>query len=182
MESLKVTTKDLEFELYKNDIIFSFSGSISYNILSAISLSVKNELNSMDGSNKEIYNVYYVFIELVQNIMNYSYRRDEESKSGTGTCFVIHHKNSKKFKVCAGNVISSEQARKIKTKLDKINSLNKEELKEFYKISRREGTNTHEKGGGLGFIEIARKSNEKLEYRITKIDNEIYYFEITVHI
>jgi len=177
-----MTVKDLEFELYNNDIIFTFSGTVSYNILSAISLSIKDELNNATGTSKELFNVYYVFIELVQNIMNYSLRRDEDSDNGSGTCFVIHHKHSSKFKVCAGNIISTEQASKIKEKIDKINSLDEKELKAYYKEVRRSGKDTHDKGGGLGFIEIARKANGKLEYKITKIDTIKSYFEISVNI
>ena len=174
--------KDLELELYKNDIIFTFSGSVSYNILSAISLSIKEELNNREGNNKELFNVYYIFIELIQNIMNYSIKRTEDTDNGSGTCFVIHYDHSKKFKVCAGNIVSSKQASKIKEKIDKINSLNEQELKIYYKEARRSGRDTHDKGGGLGFIEIARKSSEKLKYELTKIDTDTSYFEINVEI
>ena len=177
-----MTAKDLELELYDNDVIFTFSGSVSYNILSAISISMKDELNNMDNSAKELFNVYYVFIELIQNIMNYSNKKDETSGNGSGTCFVIHHKDSKKFRVCAGNFVSINQASKIKEKLDKINSLSKVELKAYYKEIRRSGKDTHDKGGGLGFIEIARKTSEKLNYSITPINSTNSYFEINVNI
>jgi hypothetical protein len=174
--------KELELELYKSDIIFAFSGSISYNVLSAISLSIKDELNRIDGTSKELFNVYYVLIELVQNIMNYSINKDEDSGNGSGTCFIKHHKQSKKFKVCSGNLIANEQVSKIREKLDKINSFDEVGLKAYYKEIRRSGKDSHDKGGGLGFIEIARKTSEKLYYEITKIDNKKSYFEINVNI
>ncbi len=177
-----MTVKDLELELYQNDIIFTFSGSISYNILSAISVTMKEELNNRDSPSKELFNVYYVFVELIQNIMNYSINRTKDSDNGSGTCFVIHKKESKKFKVCSGNLVSAEQASKIKEKIDKINSLDEVELKAYYKETRRSGKDTHDKGGGLGFIEIARKSSGKLHYEITPINTIKSYFEISVDI
>ena len=177
-----MTAKDLELELYNNDIIFTFSGSISYNILSAISISVKEELQKKSGTSKELFNVYYIFIELIQNIMNYSIKRTEESDNGSGTCFVIHHNHSKKFKVCAGNLVSTIQADKIEKKIEKINSFSDEDLKAYYKEMRRSGKDTHNKGGGLGFIEIARKSSSKLYCEITKIDKNKSYFELKVEI
>ena len=177
-----MTVRDLELELYENDIIFTFSGAISYNVLSAISLSVKDELSGIEGTGKELFNVYYVLVELIQNIMNYSVKRDEDSGNGSGTCFVVHHKSTKKFKVCAGNLISNEQALKITKKIEKINSLDAVELKAYYKELRRSGKDTHDKGGGLGFIEIARKANGKLDFEITKIDSQKSYFEINVNI
>ncbi len=177
-----MTVKDLELELHNNDIIFTFSGSISYNILSAISLSIKDELNCREGTSKELFNVYYIFVELIQNIMNYSTRRTEDTNNGSGTCFIIYNKTTSKFTICSGNLISAKQAIKIKSKIDKINSLNDEELKAYYKETRRHGHDTHDKGGGLGFIEIARKSSGKLNYTITQIDSDTSYFEITVNI
>jgi len=174
--------RDLELELYKEDIIFAFSGAISYNVLSAISLSIKNELSSFESAKKEQFNVYYILIELVQNIMNYSIKRDEDSGNGSGTCFVIHHSKSQKFKVCSGNLVTNTQALKIKEKLNKINSLDEQELKVYYKEIRRSGKDMHDKGGGLGFIEIARKSSAKLDYEITKVDENKSYFEIRVDI
>ncbi|MEA3497471.1 MAG: SiaB family protein kinase [Campylobacterota bacterium] len=177
-----MTAKDLELELYNNDIIFTFSGSISYNTLTAISISIKEELSNREGTSKELFNAYYVFIELIQNIMNYSIKRTDESDNGSGTCFVIHHNHSKKFKICAGNLVSSEQVSKIKVKIDKINSLDEQGLKDYYKEIRRSGQDTHNKGGGLGFIEIARKSSEKLNYKITEIDSDKFYFELNVDI
>ena len=177
-----MTPKELELELYNNDIIFAFSGSISYKTLSAISISMKDELNSRDGTSKELFNVYYIFIELVQNIMNYSFKRDKDSGNGTGTCFVIHNESSKKFRVCAGNVISQDQANIIETKINKINSLDEPELKAYYKELRRSGKDTHDKGGGLGFVEIARKASGKLDFEITNIDSNTAYFEISINI
>ena len=60
--------------------------------------------------------------------------------------------------------------------------LAKKVLKKFLKETRRSGEDSHDKGGGLGFIEIAKKSTGKLEYSITKIDENKSYFEISVNI
>ena len=37
-------------------------------------------------------------------------------------------------------------------------------------------------GGGLGFIDIAKKSGEKLNYHIRKIDEKYSFFTLTVKI
>jgi hypothetical protein len=173
---------ELEEELYNKDIIFAYSGGISYNILSTVSAAVKEDLSKKDANTKELYNVYYIFVELLQNIMNYSAKRKIESNIGSGTCFVTYNKTTNKFSVCAGNMIDSNDAQKIKDKIDKINSLNSEELKAYHKDVRRSGDDTHDKGAGLGFIEIARKSSTKLKYEIREINDHTSYFEIHVNI
>jgi len=37
-------------------------------------------------------------------------------------------------------------------------------------------------GGGLGLIDIARRSGQKLQYKIREIDNDYSFFTLTVKI
>ncbi|MEA2028894.1 MAG: SiaB family protein kinase [Campylobacterota bacterium] len=172
--------RELELHLYTHDIIFAFSGHVSYSIVSTVGTAVREELGQ-DGSNKELYNVYYVFVELLTNIMNYSTKRKDD-ESASGTCFVTQDKNTQKYTVCSGNMINSSHEDMLREKLDKINSLDDVELKAYHKEVRRAGKDKHNKGAGLGFIEIARKVGKKLKYEITKIDDNSSYFEIHVDI
>lgn len=177
-----MTIRELELQLTSRDIIFAFSGSVSYAMLSNVSGAVKEELEKNEGSNKELYNVYYIFVELLQNIMNYSSKRIDDQHKGSGTCFVTQDKKTKKYSVCSGNMIDSSDIEMIKKKLDKINSLNPQELRAYFREVRKDGRDVHEKGAGLGFIEIARKADGKLKYDITPIDENSAYFEIHVNI
>jgi len=176
----KLTIRELELHLYTHDIIFAFSGHVSYAIVSTVSGAVREELGE-DGSHKELYNVYYVFVELLTNIMNYSAKR-RNNVSGIGTCFVTQDKESEKYTVSSGNMINCSNENLIREKLDKINALDDTELKAYHKEVRRAGRDKHNKGAGLGFIEIARKVGKTLKYEITKIDENNSYFEIHIEI
>ena len=66
--------------------------------------------------------------------------------------------------------------------MDKINSLNKEELGEFYKTSLRNNTISDKGGAGLGLIEISRKSGSKINYLFEPINNENSSFSLMVKI
>ena len=48
---------------------------------------------------------------------------------------------------------------------------------ERYKELRRSGRNTHEKGGGIGFYEIAKRC-DKLEFDFKEINSDKYYFHV----
>jgi hypothetical protein len=57
--------------------------------------------------------------------------------------------------------------------------LNPEELKEFYKQARLNSRISDVGGAGLGFIDMARKSENKLDYGIFTINSEEYnYFTL----
>ena len=67
-------------------------------------------------------------------------------------------------------------------KIDYINSLDKDELKKFYKETLNNGTMSEKGGGGLGLIDIARRSGQKLQYKIREIDKDYSFFTLTVKI
>ncbi|MEQ1734263.1 MAG: DUF6272 family protein, partial [Bacteroidia bacterium] len=66
--------------------------------------------------------------------------------------------------------------------LDKINAMDKEQLKEFYKEVLAEGGFSEKGGGGLGMIDIARKSGHKLDYTFDPIDDTYSFFNLTIRI
>ena len=60
--------------------------------------------------------------------------------------------------------------------------MSKEELKEFYKKTLNNGQMSKKGGGGLGMIDIARKTGEKLDYNFLEIDNKVSFFTLNIKI
>ena len=67
-------------------------------------------------------------------------------------------------------------------KLQKINSLDKEHLREYYREVLGNGAITEKGTAGLGMIDIARKSGNKLEYEFLEIDKYFSFFSLNVKI
>jgi len=80
------------------------------------------------------------------------------------------------------NYINIENEDSLKNKLDKINSLDKIELKQYHKELRKSGRDKHNRGAGLGLLEMAKKSSEKLKYNFIKVNKNKLLFEITTYI
>jgi hypothetical protein len=112
--------------------------------------------------------------------MNYSTKKDFYNNGG-GTCLVGKNDN-KNYIISSGNMIDSKNIETLKEKIEKVNKLNKEELKLYHREVRKEGKYAHEKGAGLGIIEIAKKTTKNIEYKITQIDEENSYIEIYTHL
>ena len=66
------------------------------------------------------------------------------------------------YSIITGNYILSANVEALKSKLDRINLMSKDELKEYYKEILNNDTFSEKGGGGLGMIDIARKSGQKL--------------------
>ena len=66
--------------------------------------------------------------------------------------------------------------------LDEINKLSKEELKDYYKAVLNNGQMSAKGGGGLGMIDIARKTGQKLKYNFMPIDDMYSFFSLNIKI
>ncbi len=171
--------------LEKEGIIFSFSGTISQNILSSIAETLEKELHTTGIPFSLIQNIFAVFTEQMQNIMSYSYERihlGDNVFESPGICVVGYDQTIKCFFVSSANVMDPSNEPQLRKKLDKIISMDKSQLKEYYKALRRSGKESHGRGAGLGFLEMAKKSTRPLEYSITHLDEKRSFFEIKTYL
>ena len=171
--------------LDKEGVIFSFSGTISQNILSAIAETIEKELHSSGLSYSLIQNIFAVFTEQMQNIMSYSNERihlGDNAFESPGICVVGYDKDIGHYYVCSANIMDPVDGPELSTKLDKITAMDKKELREYYKMLRRSGKDIHGRGAGLGFLEMAKKSALPLQYAITQLDTSRAFFEIKIYI
>jgi hypothetical protein len=88
-------------------------------------------------------------------------------------------KDEAEYNVTTGNVINNDKIPKLRDMLENINSLDKDGLKLLYKQQMREGRLSDRGGAGLGFIDIARKTGQKLIYSFLKINEERSFFVLT---
>jgi hypothetical protein len=116
--------------------------------------------------------VYFVMVESLQNITRH---QDLSQTEDNQAFFVVQNKNGI-YDLTSGNVIEQSNISDLKTQLDKINSLNPDELKDHYKHVL-ENTGMSDKGGaGLGLIEMARRSGNKLAYDFETLNENLSYF------
>jgi len=170
--------------LDEEGIIFSFSGTISQAILSSIGETIESEFEYIDVQKKTILSIFAVFTEQMQNIMSYSKERRLHAPNrhaSPGIC-VVGKDDHNRYYVHSANIIDATDEEKIATKIDYINTLDHDALRAYYRTLRRSGKDVHNRGAGLGFIEMAKKSTLPLEYHITKLDDTQSFFEIKVYI
>jgi hypothetical protein len=66
--------------------------------------------------------------------------------------------------------------------LDQINAVSKDELRELYKKILNNEQFSEKGGGGLGFIDIARKSGQKLNYSFKAVNDNVSFFSFQINI
>ncbi len=91
-------------------------------------------------------------------------------------------KNEDNYQIMTGNYLETKNVEDLKSKLDLVNSMDKAELKAYYKEVLSNGTRSEKGTAGLGMIDIARKSGKKLDYNFDKIDEEYSFFSLNIRV
>jgi Asp-tRNA(Asn)/Glu-tRNA(Gln) amidotransferase C subunit len=173
---------DYKQGLQADGIIFSFSGPMSHEIIEGIGSAIRVKIGEGEqGDRKAALKVFAIFVEQVENVINYSVEKDyEESQLSFG--IVVIGKKDGVFFISGGNKIRSDKVEKLDANLSNLAGMDKDALKAHYKEKRRAGKEHDSKGAGIGFIEMARKSSRPIEYTFKKIDENYSFFTIKISI
>jgi hypothetical protein len=164
-----------------HNVMISFKGEITSNLLSSILISIESKLDIIEEAPRVKKKVFNVLVECLQNLYHHIDDCQECNGQDNDAIFMLSS-HSGYYNVYTGNYILTKHVPELKSKIDKVNELNKEELKTYYKAVLRNGQMSAKGGGGLGMIDIARKSGQKLEYSFMSLDNHSSFFTLKVKI
>jgi hypothetical protein len=165
----------------RNNILLSFKGEITSDLLTSILQIMENKMENMQEEPKMKKKVYNVLVECLQNLYHHLDEITETDEKIRSAIFTIG-KRDNKYSIVTGNYILNENISGLRNRLDEVNSLNRDELKEYYKRVLNNGEMSLKGGGGLGMIDIARKTGEKLEYNFLEIDNKVSFFTLNIKV
>lgn len=176
---------DFYDRMERNQILLSFKGEVTSELLTSILQIIESKLDNMAEAPKTKRKVYNILVECLQNLYHHM---DQAPLSLTGepnsqrTAIFMIGKVGDRYNIITGNYILNENIEGVKGRIDKINSLDKDQLKEHYQEVLNNGQMSDKGGGGLGFIDIARKSGEKLDYDFVSVDEEHSFFTLNIKV
>jgi len=167
---------DLHQQMREHSIILVYEGEFTQEITKSVLAMAERNMDSMGEESSIKRKVFNVMVECLQNIVKHSDDPDSAKKE-TNTAIFLLGKQEESYVIASGNPIANDIMPVVKDRLETINSLDKEGLKDLYKSIIKSGSGLTEKGGaGLGFVDIARKSGHKLEYTFEKLDDNNSFF------
>lgn len=187
MSSINMTGPDmykLFHQMEEDNIILSFKGTITKELLSSIYDIMETRLDQMSVEPMRKKKFYHILVESLQNIFHHMEGLNalEAGSQEKEAMFMVGHSPAKGYRILTGNFIRAEEVPALQEKLEKINAMNPEELREYYR-EKLGTTELSERGGaGLGFIDMARKSGQKLEYNFQTVKEGIQFFTFSVGI
>ena len=163
----------------KGNVLLSFKGEVTSELLTSVLQIMEHKMDKMDESPKIRKKVYNILVECLQNLYHHI-DEDTSDEEHDKTAFFMIRKENGTYSIMTGNYMLAENVDNLKNRLDTINNMTKEELKEYYKQVLNNGEMSAKGGGGLGMIDIARKSGNKLDYNFKPIDQNHSFFSLKV--
>ena len=168
----------------KEGIVFlAYAGFLSQTLISGMTDALEQEAEYGGLGMTESTNIFTIFIELSQNMMNYSKSKtsDPTKLKPEGLILVGKNNDMSSYYVQSQNIVNAVDKEKMEPKLIEIQSLDQEGIKKRYRELRKSGRDSHEKGGGIGFYEIAKRCNH-IDYEFVPIQDDKYYFQFKAEV
>lgn len=161
-------------------IIQTYNGNLTFDIIEEILQSSKIKLDQMDLELVIKKRVFAVLVECLEN--TYKHNIYQKSKHKHSQVELVLHEKEGNFIVSISNYVNKENLGTLTQKIDKVNSLDLPGLNQLYRASISKARISDKGGAGLGIIEIARNSRQKIKYNIIRENGSAIHFNLQVNI
>ncbi len=181
---MNFSIEDYYADLIDGNVLLAYKGSITTDLINNVLDTIESKLQDFNEPSKVRKKVYNVLVESLQNLFHHiddlPEDYDEEYEPRFGILVVTKEKN--RYRISTGNFIKNEKIAYLKEKIDKINDSSRNDLKDMYKFILNHQKLSDKGGGGLGLVDIARKTGNKLKYVFIPFDDKYSFFNLDVFI
>lgn len=165
----------------RDEIIMEFKGEITPELITNLLDVAESKLDDIATPSKIRKKIYNSLVEGLQNLFHHSCKKAIDNMPEIfGAVLLLKHGES--FSLTLGNYTHKDNEQFLIDRLEQINSLSKDELKQLYKMILSNKEFSEKGGGGLGMIDIARKTGSKYEYNFHAVNDDYIFFELKVSI
>jgi hypothetical protein len=164
-----------------NQIIY-YKGNIDSDLINRVLDTVEAKMVNGNEHSKLRKKVYNVLVESLQNLYHHVEKVPESFEDQTSEKYGILavNKVDKGYTIMTGNFIRADNVEMLEEKIKRINRSNHEELTELYKFILNHQRISSKGGGGLGLVDIARKSGNRLEYSFKEYNGNSSFFYLKI--
>ena len=153
--------------------ILSYQGPVSFSTIDLLLSEFKIASQNHDIPFRAYKKMISIMIEALENVTRYSVQLNCVKGQESGTCpSCIISRNKSDIELITKNPVRRSDVNKLQSRIDRINNQSKEELRELYRSTITDGKFSAKGGAGLGFIEIAKTTGNKLEYSFENLNGE----------
>jgi hypothetical protein len=166
----------------KENIILFYKGNVDSDVINHVLDTVEEKMVEVNEQPKLRKKVYNVLVESLQNLYHHVDRVPDDFEDQTAEKYglLVVRKVDSGYKIITGNFVQAENIEKLEEKIKRINRSSHEEIKELYKFILNHQRISAKGGGGLGLVDIARKTGNKLDYLFTEYNDKYSFFYLDI--
>lgn len=173
---------EIKEQMKSDSIALTFKGNVTFELVDSIIIIISDKLDALEPNLNVRKKMYGILTECLQNLCNHTDDKaaidiiDFDIKS-----VAIAIKTTEAgYLIETGNFVQNEKVSFLKRRIEEVNSKDKEGLKALYNEILTNKVFSDKGGGGLGFIDIARKSGEKLDYVFEQVNTHYSFFSFKI--
>jgi hypothetical protein len=168
---------ELHNKMLEHNLILVYEGEFTQEITKSVLAMAERNMDSIGEGSSIKRKVFNVMVECLQNIVKHAESTEMEEGRKYNAIFMVG-KRTDNYVVVSGNPCNKQDEENLRVRLEEINGLDKDGLKQLYKEIIK-NTQLSDKGGaGLGFVDMARKSGQKLDYDFIPMDDHYAFFTL----
>lgn len=167
-------------EMSENGISIVYLGEFHHQITKMFTSMAEEDMDRKDEQRSIIRKVYAVMVETLQNMAKHSDEITDKYNIGKGL-FMIGKKGDTYY-IITSNKVTNQKKDDLEKAVLEVNEASREELREMYRRQITEGSLSEKGGAGLGLIEIAKRTRNKLVYQFLPLDEKSQFFILKVEI
>lgn len=170
---------DLHRTMLKQSLLLVYEGEFTQEITKSVLAMAERNMDSFGEESKIKKKVFNVMVEALQNIVKHSDSFDEE-KYGKNNAIFLLGKRDDAYIITTGNAVEVYKVEELVEKIEHLNSLDKQGVKEAYRTQLKMRQMSEKGGAGLGLIDMVKKTGNKLIYDMERINDELNFFSLKV--
>jgi hypothetical protein len=164
-------TRYIRDKMMKERLMFVYRGVVTNENSVPLLMLLEKEMKNSEFGFVARKRLFMFVLESLQNVSIHS-----NSNQHFNLSMVIYARTDNGYTVTTGNVLPSSSINDLKVKLDVINSLDTKDIRDIYRQMLSSAEFSNKGNAGLGLIEMAKKTGNKLDYDFVPLDSEYSYF------
>src|SRR5664280_927320 len=167
-------TRRIRDKMMKERLMFVYRGVVTNDNSIPLLMLLEKEMENSEFGFVGRKRLFMFVLESLQNVSRHSDHTRHADMS-----LVVYSKTGTGYTVTTGNVLPASSINDLKSRLDEINNLQADEIRNVYRQMLSNAEFSNKGGAGLGLIEMAKKTGNKLDYDFVPLDKEYSYFVLS---
>ena len=168
------------------DVLIEHVGSFTSSYIDSVLPTMEQKLHEKVEKENIQKKAFHIFVECAQNLYHHVEPIEAvAAEYGEGNLgAIVMSKEGDYCRITTGNFIHKEKSKSLQAQIDKLNTLNNSEIKNLYRETVNNKQFSDKGGAGLGMIDMARKSGNKLQYQFYTVKDQpdLLFFSFDVNI